>query len=74
MTNSRLTDPEIPKARFLVLLRELAIHRGSGGSGRYRGGDGVIRTLKFQRPHERGAPRQPLPDRPFGVAGVSPEP
>jgi 5-oxoprolinase (ATP-hydrolysing) len=41
MTNSRLTDPEVLEWRFPVLLESFAIRKGSGGEGRYRGGDGV---------------------------------
>ncbi len=47
MTNSRLTDPEVLEWRFPVLLEEFSIHRGSGGAGRHRGGDGVLRRLRF---------------------------
>ncbi|MGY6274072.1 hydantoinase B/oxoprolinase family protein [Methylomonas sp. MgM2] len=48
MTNSRITDPEILEQRFPVLLREFSIRSGSGGNGRYRGGDGVVRRIEFR--------------------------
>ena len=48
MTNTRLTDPEILEWRFPVLLDSFSIRRGSGGKGKYRGGDGVIRRVKFR--------------------------
>ena len=48
MTNSRLTDPEILEARFPVLLREFSIRRGSGGKGRYVGGNGSVRRIEFR--------------------------
>jgi len=72
MTNSRLTDPEILEGRFPVLLSEFAIRHGSGGAGRHRGGDGIVRRLRFRQPlagallanHRRVAP--------FGLAGGSP--
>ncbi|HVW70214.1 MAG TPA: hydantoinase B/oxoprolinase family protein [Steroidobacteraceae bacterium] len=72
MTNSRLTDPEILEARFPVLLREFSIRRGSGGAGRYAGGNGVVRRLEFRAPlsgallanHQRIAP--------FGLQGGQP--
>jgi 5-oxoprolinase (ATP-hydrolysing) len=48
MTNSRLTDPEVLEWRFPVLLETFAIRRGSGGAGRHRGGDGVVRRLRFR--------------------------
>jgi 5-oxoprolinase (ATP-hydrolysing) len=47
MTNSRLTDPEVLEWRFPVLVETFAIRRGSGGRGRFRGGDGVIRRIRF---------------------------
>jgi 5-oxoprolinase (ATP-hydrolysing) len=72
MTNSRLTDPEVLEWRFPVLLHEFAIRRGSGGGGRWRGGDGAIRRIEFREPmtvstlsgHRRVAP--------YGMAGGSP--
>jgi 5-oxoprolinase (ATP-hydrolysing) len=50
MTNSRLTDPEVLEQRFPVRLKRFLIRRGSGGKGRWRGGDGVIRELEFLGP------------------------
>jgi 5-oxoprolinase (ATP-hydrolysing) len=50
MTNSRLTDPEILETRFPVLLERFAIRSGSGGAGAQRGGDGVIRQVRFREP------------------------
>jgi 5-oxoprolinase (ATP-hydrolysing) len=49
MTNSRLTDPEVLEWRFPVLLERFAIRRGSGGSGRHQGGDGVVREIRFRK-------------------------
>jgi 5-oxoprolinase (ATP-hydrolysing) len=69
MTNSRLTDPEILEDRFPVRLEGFAIRRGSGGSGRWPGGDGVVRRLRFLAPMTAailsGSRRLP----PFGLAG-----
>ncbi|MES9887501.1 MAG: hydantoinase B/oxoprolinase family protein [Candidatus Sedimenticola sp. 6PFRAG1] len=50
MTNSRLTDPEVLEWRFPVLLEDFSIRRCSGGSGRYHGGDGVVRKIRFLEP------------------------
>jgi 5-oxoprolinase (ATP-hydrolysing) len=50
MTNSRLTDPEVLETRLPVRLERFAIRRGSGGAGQHRGGDGVIRDLRFLEP------------------------
>ena len=48
MTNSRLTDPEVLELRFPVLLEAFSIRPNSGGLGKYRGGNGVIRRLQFR--------------------------
>jgi len=47
MTNSRLTDPEVLEWRFPVLLESFVIRANSGGAGTHRGGNGVIRRLRF---------------------------
>ena len=47
MTNSRLTDPEVLEFRFPVRLESYAIRQGSGGQGRWRGGDGGVRRVRF---------------------------
>jgi 5-oxoprolinase (ATP-hydrolysing) len=47
MTNSRLTDPEVLEFRFPVRLESFEIRAGSGGPGRWRGGDGGIRRIRF---------------------------
>ena len=50
MTNSRLTDPEVLECRFPVRLDSYAIRAGSGGAGRWRGGDGGVRRVRFLEP------------------------
>jgi 5-oxoprolinase (ATP-hydrolysing) len=50
MTNSRLTDPEVLEWRFPVLLESYAIRHGSGGAGRWRGGSGGTRRVRFLEP------------------------
>ena len=47
MTNSRLTDPEVLEFRFPVRLDSYAIRTGSGGAGRFKGGDGGVRRVRF---------------------------
>ena len=47
MTNSRLTDAEVLESRYPVRVERFAIRRGSGGAGRWRGGDGALRELVF---------------------------
>ncbi|MCU0828497.1 MAG: hydantoinase B/oxoprolinase family protein [Tabrizicola sp.] len=50
MTNTRMTDPEVLEKRFPVRLEELSVRQGSGGAGRWRGGDGAVRKLRFLAP------------------------
>ncbi len=50
MTNSLLTDPEVMETRFPVFVEEMAIRRNSGGGGKFKGGDGLIRSLRFLEP------------------------
>jgi 5-oxoprolinase (ATP-hydrolysing) len=47
MTNSRLTDPEILEMRFPVLLEDFHIRENSGGVGKFPGGGGTKRTIRF---------------------------
>jgi 5-oxoprolinase (ATP-hydrolysing) len=46
MTNTRITDPEILERRYPVVLHCFKMRHGSGGSGRWRGGDGVVREVR----------------------------
>jgi 5-oxoprolinase (ATP-hydrolysing) len=50
MTNSRMTDPEVLEFRFPVRLESYEIRVGSGGAGRWRGGDGGVRRIRFLQP------------------------
>ena len=47
MTNTRMTDPEILEMRYPVVLEEFSIRAGSGGKGRFKGGDSTRRVLRF---------------------------
>jgi 5-oxoprolinase (ATP-hydrolysing) len=69
MTNSRLTDPEILETRLPVRLERFAIRRGSGGAGEHRGGNGVVREIRFLEPMRANilANRRRVPPR--GIAG-----
>ncbi len=69
MTNTRLTDPEVLEWRFPVLLRDFRIRRGSGGAGRHRGGDGVVRTIEFREPMTAAILSGHRRIPPFGLAG-----
>ena len=68
-TNSLLTDPEVLEWRFPVLLERFAIRAGSGGQGRHRGGNGVVREIRFRAPMTAAilSNRRRVP--PFGLRG-----
>jgi 5-oxoprolinase (ATP-hydrolysing) len=69
MTNSRLTDPEVLETRFPVLLREFSIRRGTGGAGRHRGGDGLLRRIEFRESMTAAVLSNHRRLAPFGLAG-----
>ncbi|MET8680247.1 hydantoinase B/oxoprolinase family protein [Streptomyces sp. NPDC004647] len=72
MTNSRLTDPEVLEWRYPVRVEDFSVRQGSGGRGRWHGGCGVTRRIRFLEPmtvallsgHRRVAP--------YGMAGGEP--
>lgn len=69
MTNSRITDPEILESRYPVRLEAFAVRAGSGGRGRHRGGDGVIRRIRFLETMHFGILSSRRRVAPFGLAG-----
>jgi 5-oxoprolinase (ATP-hydrolysing) len=72
MTNSRLTDPEVLEWRYPVRVDSFAIRRGSGGAGRWRGGDGAIRRLRFLEPMTAAILSGHRRIAPYGMAGGRP--
>ena len=69
MTNSRLTDPEVLEFRFPVRLESYAIRQGSGGAGRWHGGDGGVRRVRFLEPMTAGILSNGRVYPAFGMAG-----
>ncbi len=69
MTNSRLTDPEILEQRFPVRLERFARRSGSGGRGRWPGGDGLERHFRFLEPMTVGLLSGSRRVAPFGLSG-----
>jgi 5-oxoprolinase (ATP-hydrolysing) len=72
MTNSRLTDPEILEFRFPVRLESYEIREGSGGAGRWHGGDGGTRMVRFLEPMTAAILSNNRIHPPFGMAGGEP--
>jgi 5-oxoprolinase (ATP-hydrolysing) len=72
MTNTRITDVEVLETRYPVRVERFAIRRGSGGAGRFRGGDGLVRELVFLDEVDLSVLSQHRVERPFGLAGGEP--
>jgi len=69
MTNTRITDPEILELRYPVRVEEFSIRQNSGGAGRFHGGNGAVRKIRFLAPMTATivSSRRTIP--PFGLAG-----
>ena len=72
MTNTRSTDPEVLETRFPVRLEEFSIRKNSGGKGKFNGGDGVTRKLRFLEPMTVTTLCSHRRVKPFGLNGGSP--
>src|SRR6202008_4188502 len=69
MTNPRLTDPEVLEWRFPVRLESFEVRQGSGGRGRWRGGAGAVRRVRFLEPMTAAILSGHRRVRPHGMAG-----
>ncbi|CAN5692578.1 hydantoinase B/oxoprolinase family protein [soil metagenome] len=72
MTNTGITDVEVLEHRFPVRVERFAVRTGSGGAGRWRGGNGVVRELTFLRPLSLSVLTQHRVEAPHGSGGGSP--
>ena len=72
MTNTRSTDPEVLETRFPVRLEEFSIRKNSGGKGKFNGGDGVTRKLRFLEPMTVTTLCSHRRVKPFGLNGGGP--
>jgi len=72
MTNSRLTDPEVLESRYPVRLDSFSIRKNSGGKGKHKGGDGVIRRIRFNEPMQAAILSNHRRIAPFGLNGGEP--
>jgi uncharacterized protein YcsI (UPF0317 family) len=70
MTNTRLTAPEVIERRYPVVVREFSVRRGSGGSGVWRGGDGVRREIEFREALTAAILSERRVRAPFGLHGA----
>eukprot|EP00469_Lotharella_globosa_P002826 CAMPEP_0167809708 /NCGR_PEP_ID=MMETSP0111_2-20121227/23956_1 /TAXON_ID=91324 /ORGANISM="Lotharella globosa, Strain CCCM811" /LENGTH=1277 /DNA_ID=CAMNT_0007708147 /DNA_START=1 /DNA_END=3834 /DNA_ORIENTATION=- len=72
MTNTRLTDPEVLENRYPVRLETFEIRKGSGGKGTHRGGDGIVREIRFLEPMTASIVSNRRKIAPYGISGGSP--
>ena len=72
MTNSRLTDPEVLEFRFPVRLESFKIRENSGGAGRWTGGNGGVRRVRFLEPMTASILSNGRKFGAFGMAGGLP--
>jgi 5-oxoprolinase (ATP-hydrolysing) len=72
MTNTRITDPEIIEKRFPLRLNRFEIRRGSGGIGKWKGGDGLVREYEFLENVNLSILSQRRKSQPFGMDGGKP--
>lgn len=72
MTNTRITDPEIIEHRYPVRVNQFAIRRNSGGPGKYRGGNGIVREFAFLQDMELSILSQHRKEAPYGLQGGGP--
>lgn len=69
MTNTRITDPEVLEQRYPCFLHEYCIRKGSGGKGKFHGGDGLIREIEFQSEVHLSLVTQRRVYSPWGIYG-----
>jgi 5-oxoprolinase (ATP-hydrolysing) len=69
MTNTRITDAEILERRAPVVVRTFAVRPGSGGVGRHRGGDGILREIEFREPTQVSILAEHRVEAPYGMEG-----
>lgn len=72
MTNTRITDPEILERRYPLLLREFSLREGSGGAGRHRGGEGLVREVEFLDDLQMAILSERRVYAPYGLEGGGP--
>ncbi|MBE0620041.1 MAG: hydantoinase B/oxoprolinase family protein [Burkholderiales bacterium] len=72
MTNTRLTDPEVLEWRFPVLLESFGIRAGSGGAGKWHGGNGIVRRVRFLEAMTAAILSGHRRIPPYGMAGGEP--
>lgn len=72
MTNTLNTPLEALESAYPVRITRYAIRHGSGGEGRHRGGDGIVREFQFLAPAQVTLLTERRRHAPWGMAGGRP--
>jgi len=72
MTNTRITDAEVVEARYPVRVERFALRSTSAGRGRWHGGEGLVRELRFLEPASVSVLSQHRVEQPYGLRGGGP--
>ncbi len=69
MTNTKITDVEVMERRYPVVIEEFGLRSGSGGKGKHRGGDGLVRIYRFKEAVDVSLLTERRSFAPYGLAG-----
>ncbi|KAJ7621249.1 Hydantoinase B/oxoprolinase [Roridomyces roridus] len=69
ITNTRIGDVEILERRYPVLVHQFGLREGSGGKGKFRGGEGVVRELEVLEPMQVSILSERRTRQPYGLEG-----
>ncbi|CCM01774.1 uncharacterized protein FIBRA_03841 [Fibroporia radiculosa] len=72
ITNTRIGDVEILERRYPVLVHQFSIRENSGGKGKWKGGDGVVRELEFTQGLQVSILSERRTRQPYGLEGGGP--
>jgi N-methylhydantoinase B len=72
MTNTLNTPIEIAEREYPIMFTRYRIREGSGGRGRFRGGDGIIRSLRVNASATLSIMATRFRTKPWGLAGGEP--
>jgi 5-oxoprolinase (ATP-hydrolysing) len=69
MTNTRMTDPEIMELRYPVRVEAFSLRKNSAGTGKFSGGNGAFRKIRFLAPMTATIVASRRNVAPFGLQG-----
>lgn len=72
ITNTRIGDVEILERRYPVMIHRFGLRQGSGGIGKWRGGEGAVREIEFLEPMQVSILSERRARQPYGMEGGGP--